>query len=207
MSASDPAGCLLTSDSANRTGCSDTSESPAGQRLNDMSSTTTLPRELIGNPDEDAEPEADAQTLHVAVHGAVTCNRQTAVLAHPLVWMAAGLLVFTAAILFPPDLYARLFAETSAMYLDPLSSIYTLSCVGLILAGLWCGLGGSFSTIPPRTLVGTDLDQLPVTGHGLLVLLTLGNITSSLLFVRFGGLRVLLEAIQGTEKLDRKSVV
>jgi hypothetical protein len=45
------------------------------------------------SPDDEEE---EAWQLQIAVHAPVLANRQTAILAHPIMWMAAGTLVFVA---------------------------------------------------------------------------------------------------------------
>lgn len=167
-----------------------------------MSSITRRSPDLSSESSHDVERDSDEQTLLVSMHSAVMSNAQTAVLAHPILWMLAGLIVFLAATLFPPGLYSRLFAETSVMFLDPLSAGFTASCILMILAGLWCGLGGTFRAGTPRLLVGTDLDSKPLTATVLMLLLTGGNLLSCGLFVHNGGLRVIRDAIEGTGKMN-----
>ena len=159
-------------------------------------------RHDVPHPD-DAPSETENLELRITTSSPVTCNPATTVLAHPLVWMAAGTIVFLAAWTFPPRLYERMFAVSSAMYLDPTSFAFTMSCIVILLAGIWCGLGGTFRTAQPRLLVGTDLDQTPWTGNGLLLLLTVGNLASCAIFIRTGGLGVIRAALQGQEALDR----
>ncbi len=171
------------------------------QPANDSRDDTLHPDDAP-HPD-DAQSETNDIELHIVSSSPVACNPATAVLAHPLVWMAAGTTVFFAAWTFPPGLYAHLFATSSAMHFDLKSFGFTMSCIAVLLAGIWCGLGGSFRTGPPRLLVGTDLDQTPWTGNGLLVLLTLGNLASCVIFIRAGGLGVIRAALQGQEALDR----
>lgn len=139
----------------------------------------------------------------IASHSPVFANPETTQLAHPLIWVAMGTLVFVIATLFPPDYYYHLFGRRSAMHLNLLSVAYTFSCILLVIAGIWVGMGGRMKSAQPRMIVGTSLDDAPLTANGMLILLTCGNMLSAFLYFRAGGLSVLRAAIQGTEAMDR----
>lgn len=162
----------------------------------------SLPSEFPDYED-DAHVDEESFQLRIAVHAPVMANPQTAILAHPVLWMMAGALVYLTAFFFPPKLFENLFAMESSMFLDLRSAAFTGSCIAILLAGVWCGLGGTLNAGAPRMLVGTELDETPLTANGLLLMFTMANLASCAIFVRAGGIGVIRAALQGSETLDR----
>lgn len=155
--------------------------------------------------DVTAVDDAGAQSVvsvHLPSSRFVLCNRSTAMLAHPLMWIAAGTSVFLAAWLFPSSLYAQFFQTESRVFLDLTSFLYSGACVLLTCMGLWVGGGGRFFDFPLRFAAGTDLDEAPATRISLLLLMIAANITSVALFFRAGGISAVIASLKGETLLN-----
>ena len=148
---------------------------------------------------------ADAQSglnLHLHTSQFILGNKSTALLAHPLIWIAAGTSVFLTAWLFPSSLYAQFFQTESRVFLDLTSFLYSGACVLLTCVGLWVGLGGRFFDFPMRFTAGTDLNEAPTTRISLLLLMIAANITSVALFFRAGGISAVIASLRGETLLN-----
>lgn len=155
--------------------------------------------------DGSAFDDAGAQSvvsLHVHSSRFILGNKSTALLAHPLMWIAAGTLVFLTAWLFPSSLYAQFFHTESRVFLDVRSFLFSDACVLLTCIGLWVGVGGRFFDLPLRFVAGTDLDEAPTTRISLLLLMIAANITSVALFFRAGGIAAVIASLKGETLLN-----
>ncbi len=155
--------------------------------------------------DDNAFDDAGGQSVvsvHLPSSQFILCNSSTAMLAHPLMWIAAGTSVFLAAWLFPSSLYAQFFQTESRVFLDLTSLLYSGACVLLTCIGLWVGGGGRFFDFPLRFAAGTDLDEAPATRISLLLLMIAANITSVALFFRAGGISAVIASLKGETLLN-----
>jgi hypothetical protein len=135
----------------------------------------------VGSAFDDADPQS-VVSLHLHSSQLIPGNKSTAMLAHPLIWIAAGTSVFLTAWLCPSSLYGQLFQTESRVFLDLRSFLFSGDCVLLTCIGLWVGVGGRFFDAPLRFAAGTDLDEAPTTRISLLMLMIAANITSVALF-------------------------
>lgn len=142
----------------------------------------------------------------IEMRGFIFANRSTALLAHPLMWIAAGTLVFLVAWFFPPSLYSEFYGEESRVFFDLKTLVFSACCIACTCAGVWLGMTGRFFDAVPRVTAGTDLMQTPVTRIGLLLLMIAANLTSIALYVRVGGLAALLASLRGQSTLNKELI-
>lgn len=124
-------------------------------------------------------------------------NMETALLAHPLVWLAVSVVVFAAAWLFPPRLYVSMLGDDNYMFLDMRMLAYNSACLLLLVVGLWVGLGGQLLNARVQRAVESPLTGAPLTSYGLLLVFIFMNLTAIGLFASEGGFGAIASSLSG----------